>query len=358
MDGAVWGATLRSPHPYARIVAIDTSAALAIPGVHAVLTAGDVPGAATYGLIAADQPVFAGDVVRYVGEPIAAVAADHPETCRRAVAAIAVDYDVLEPLLDPEAAIAGHHGPIHPDGNVLRHQRIVHGDPDATGDVAVEGTLPHRHAGPGVPRPGSRPGHPRRRRRGRRAARRHAVDARGPPPDRRLPRPRRRSRCASCSAASAAPSVPARTSACRCTRACWRCAWAGRCACTTAGPRASSGTCIVTRRRSGCATTPRPTARSSRSRPASCSTAAPTRRRRRRCCSTPSPTRRARTGAPTPSSTATWCAPTTCRAGRCAASASSRRASPTRARWTASPQRAASSRWRSACATPWRQATR
>ena len=140
IDGAVWGATLRSPHPHARILAIDTSAALAIPGVHAVLTAGDVPGAETYGLIAADQPVFAGEVVRYVGEPIAAVAADHPETCRRAVAAIAVDYDVLEPLLDPEEAIAGHHGPIHPDGNVLRHQRIVHGDPDATGDVAVEGS--------------------------------------------------------------------------------------------------------------------------------------------------------------------------------------------------------------------------
>ena len=47
MDGAVWGATLRSPHPYARIVSIDTSAALAIPGVHVVLTAADVPGVAT-----------------------------------------------------------------------------------------------------------------------------------------------------------------------------------------------------------------------------------------------------------------------------------------------------------------------
>ena len=140
MDGAVWGATLRSPHPYARIVSIDTSAALAIPGVHAVLTAEDVPGVATYGLITADQPVFASDYVRYVGEPIAVVAADHQETCRRAVAAISVDYDVLTPLLDPEAAIAGTHAPIHPDGNVLRHQRIVHGDPDATGDVVVEGT--------------------------------------------------------------------------------------------------------------------------------------------------------------------------------------------------------------------------
>ena len=57
--GAAWGATLRSPHPYARIVAIDTARALAIPGVSAVLTAEDVPGKLTYGLIAADQPVFA-----------------------------------------------------------------------------------------------------------------------------------------------------------------------------------------------------------------------------------------------------------------------------------------------------------
>ena len=126
--------------PYARIAALDTSAALAIPGVHAVLTSADVPGAQTYGLIVADQPVFAGDVVRYVGEPIAAVAADHPETCRRAVAAIAVEFEVLEPLLDPEAAIAGASVGIHPDGNLLRHQRIVHGDPDATGDITVEGT--------------------------------------------------------------------------------------------------------------------------------------------------------------------------------------------------------------------------
>ena len=71
---------------------------------------------------------------------MAAVAADHPETCRRALAAIVVEYDVLEPLLDPEVAIAGDHPPIHPAGNILRSQRIVHGDPDATGDVVVEGT--------------------------------------------------------------------------------------------------------------------------------------------------------------------------------------------------------------------------
>jgi xanthine dehydrogenase D subunit len=140
IEGAAWGATLRSPHPYARIVAIDVSPAWKINGVEAVITADDVPGKPTYGLITADQPVFARDVVRYVGEPVAAVAADHPETCRRALDAIVVTYEVLEPLLDAEAAIEGTHEPIHPDGNVLRHQRIRCGDPDATGDVVVEGT--------------------------------------------------------------------------------------------------------------------------------------------------------------------------------------------------------------------------
>lgn len=139
LDGAVWGATLRSPHPYARIVSVDVAPALAIAGVHAVLTAADVPGQLTYGLVTADQPVLADGVVRYVGQPVALVAADHPETARRALAAVRVDYEVLEPLLDPEVAIAGTHPPIHPDGNVLRAQRIVRGDPAATGDVVVEG---------------------------------------------------------------------------------------------------------------------------------------------------------------------------------------------------------------------------
>ena len=139
-DGFLWGATLRSPHPHARIVRIDVSGAWKISGVEAVITAGDVPGKPTYGLISHDQPVFAADVVRFVGEPIAAVAADHPETCRRALAAIVVEYEVLEPLVDPERAIDGSHPPIHPDGNVIRHQRIVRGDQTIDGPVIVEGT--------------------------------------------------------------------------------------------------------------------------------------------------------------------------------------------------------------------------
>ncbi len=139
-DGVLWGATLRSEHPHARIVSIDLTPAWRIAGVETVITADDVPGSMTYGLIDQDQPVFASDVVRYVGEPIAAVAADHPETCRRALEAIVVEYEVLDPVLDPEAVIAGTAAPIHPAGNVLRHQRILHGDTRATGAVIVEGT--------------------------------------------------------------------------------------------------------------------------------------------------------------------------------------------------------------------------
>ncbi len=138
-DNMLWGATLRSPHPHARILSIDVSEAWKINGVEVVVTAEDVPGQATYGLISEDQPVFAMDKVLYMGQPIAAVAADHPETCRRALAAIKVEYEVLPALSDPELAVAGAFDPIHEDGNVFRRQRIEFGDPTATGDFVVEG---------------------------------------------------------------------------------------------------------------------------------------------------------------------------------------------------------------------------
>ena len=139
-ENMLWGATLRSPHPYARIVSIDLSAAYKIVGVEAIITNDDVPGKKTYGLIASDQPVFASEFVRYVGEPVAAVAADHPETCRRALAAIKVVYEVLTPVTDAEFAILPTTVPIHPDGNLIRHQRIITGDQNLQGEIIVEGT--------------------------------------------------------------------------------------------------------------------------------------------------------------------------------------------------------------------------
>ena len=138
-ENMLWGATLRSPHPYARIVNIDLSEAYKILGVEAIITADDVPGKKTYGLISSDQPVFASDFVRYVGEPVAAVAADHPETCRRALAAIKVQYEVLTPVTDAEIAILPTTEQIHPDGNLIRRQQIKIGDQNLQGEVVVEG---------------------------------------------------------------------------------------------------------------------------------------------------------------------------------------------------------------------------
>ncbi len=148
--GMLWGHTVRSPHAHARIAAIDISEALAMPGVHAVLTHGDVPGAKKYGLEFPDQPVLAIDRVRYYGEPVGLVAAEHPEQARRAAEKVKVEYEPLELVVDPERATEQE--PLHPDRptmghgyrddprpNVVRHLVIRHGDPDAQGDVVVEG---------------------------------------------------------------------------------------------------------------------------------------------------------------------------------------------------------------------------
>ncbi|HJE57604.1 MAG TPA: molybdopterin-dependent oxidoreductase [Nocardiopsis listeri] len=137
MEDMLWGATLRSPHPHARILGIDITEALKVPGVQAVLTHEDVPGAKRYGLEHQDQPVLAFDKVRYKGESVAIVAADHPETARRAMERIKVEYEVLAPVsdsrraaLDPDYPLVHDKGelPEHPEinqsGNRLRYQPI------------------------------------------------------------------------------------------------------------------------------------------------------------------------------------------------------------------------------------------
>ncbi|GAB2989394.1 xanthine dehydrogenase subunit D [Amycolatopsis acidiphila] len=139
-EDMLWGATLRSPHPYARIKGIDITEALAVQGVYAVLTHEDVPGVNRYGLEHPDQPVLAVDVVRYQGEPVAVVAADHPETARRAIKRIEVEYEVLAPVTDAEQAVSGDEPAVHPGGNVVRHVPVRRGDPGAAAEVVVTGT--------------------------------------------------------------------------------------------------------------------------------------------------------------------------------------------------------------------------
>ena len=140
VDGMLHGATLRSPHPHAEIRSIDTSGAEALAGVHAVLTHEDVPGRKVYGMEIPDQPVLAWEKVRYQGEPIAVVAADHPETARLALEKIKVDYEVLEPVTSAEAALRDDAPRLHLSGNLLRRVEVLHGNPaDARADVVVSG---------------------------------------------------------------------------------------------------------------------------------------------------------------------------------------------------------------------------
>ena len=148
--GMLWGHTVRSPHAHARILAIDISGAVGMPGLHAVLTHEDVPGEKRYGLEFQDQPVLAYERVRYFGEPVVLVAAEHPEQARRAAERVLVEYEPLEPIVDPERATEEE--PLHPDrptmghgyrddprANVVRSLLIKHGDPEAEGEVTVSG---------------------------------------------------------------------------------------------------------------------------------------------------------------------------------------------------------------------------
>jgi CO/xanthine dehydrogenase Mo-binding subunit len=147
----LWGRTVRSPHAHARVLDVDISEAIQMPGVHAVLTHEDVPGKKTYGLEFADQAVLAIDRVRYFGEAVAIVAAVEPEQARRAAAAVRVEYEPLVPVVDPERATEME--PLHPDRptmghgyrddprpNVVRSMVIRRGDPEAPGEVTVSGT--------------------------------------------------------------------------------------------------------------------------------------------------------------------------------------------------------------------------
>ena len=130
-EGMLWAATVRSPHARARIASIDIAPALAIGGVHACLTADDVPGRATFGLEHPDQPVLAAQEARFWGEPVAVVAAEDLDTARRAAAAIEVGYEPLEALTDPEEA--------NRRDEVFRRMRIRRGDQSVRGAVVVEG---------------------------------------------------------------------------------------------------------------------------------------------------------------------------------------------------------------------------
>lgn len=153
-EDMLWGHTLRSTVAHAEIRSIDTAEALATPGVYAVLTYDDLPTEVKrYGLEFQDTPVLAHGKVRHHGEPVAIVAADHPETARRAAAKIRIDYGDLPVVTDEASALADgaplvhehrddHHAEHVPHPNVVHRQPIVRGDAAgaaARADVIVSG---------------------------------------------------------------------------------------------------------------------------------------------------------------------------------------------------------------------------
>ncbi len=135
--GMLWAAYRRSDLPHARIVSVDTSQARSQPGVHAVLTADDIE-RARFGRRLLDQPVLAADRVRFVGERIAAVAAESREAAEWAAQLIEVEYDELPAVLDPEASLAPGAPVLHPDSDQYTY---LGGERPAVPHPNVQGTM-------------------------------------------------------------------------------------------------------------------------------------------------------------------------------------------------------------------------
>lgn len=128
MRGMLYGKILRSPLPHARVLHVDVSRALRLPGVRAVVTGEDTP-RAYFGGANADQQVLAFEKVRYVGDEVAAVAADDDEVALEALGLIRVDYEPLPAVFDPEEAMQPGAPQIHPVERNLAHEvHVRHGD--------------------------------------------------------------------------------------------------------------------------------------------------------------------------------------------------------------------------------------
>jgi CO/xanthine dehydrogenase Mo-binding subunit len=126
----LYGKVLRTPHPHARILSIDTSRAAALKGVETVVTAADIPGKHTFGVVIQNQQVLAKEIVRYKGDGVAMVAASTAEIAEKAIELIDVQYEVLPAIFDPTEALKEGAPVLHEDfpGNVAAHHVLVKGN--------------------------------------------------------------------------------------------------------------------------------------------------------------------------------------------------------------------------------------
>ncbi|WNS80565.1 xanthine dehydrogenase subunit D [Domibacillus sp. DTU_2020_1001157_1_SI_ALB_TIR_016] len=124
----LWAKVLRSAYPHARILSLSTEKARQLPGVQAVITHEDVPALNGFGIVTPDQPVLCKDTVRYVGDAVAAVAAESVEIAARALELIEVHYEPLPVVDSPEKALAKSAPLLHPGGNILHRAGFQKGD--------------------------------------------------------------------------------------------------------------------------------------------------------------------------------------------------------------------------------------
>ncbi len=133
MDGMIYASAVRSQYPRARVLAIHTEAAKALPGVVGVFTAADIPGSNKVGHLKKDWDtmIAVGDITHYLGDAVCIVAAEDQETLARAKALVKVDYEELPMVRSPQEAMAEGAPLVHREGNLLAHKHIQRGDPAA-----------------------------------------------------------------------------------------------------------------------------------------------------------------------------------------------------------------------------------
>jgi CO/xanthine dehydrogenase Mo-binding subunit len=150
------GVLVRSPHHSARILRIDIEAARSMPGVLAVLTCNDVSGSIYHGNFIPDQPVLAKEVVRHLGEPVVLVVAQSRMIAEQACAKVLVEYEVLDPVFDPQLALDPNSPKVHPNGNLVTHFDIEDGsvvDGFKAADVIIEDVFSSPRVSPGYMEP-------------------------------------------------------------------------------------------------------------------------------------------------------------------------------------------------------------
>lgn len=142
-ENMLYGKLVHGDEPYAKILEVDTAEAQALPGVAAVLTAKDIPGKNIFGNIIQNQPVLAGDVVRYIGDPVAVVYAETEELAAQAADLVKVKLEPLQGIFTAEDALKEDAPQLHPEGNILNHVTVRKGDVEkgfAESDVIIEDT--------------------------------------------------------------------------------------------------------------------------------------------------------------------------------------------------------------------------